>query len=116
MPSESQEVTDVDSFGEIRPPRPDRTGEGWRIWHTAGMTETGYTSWSVDRSIAEAAAEACADSEDLGGGIKILRVRIRTLDQGRLYEGRADEDEWLIEGNVENVMSSDDPMDAENDE
>jgi hypothetical protein len=72
------------------------------------MTDTGYTSWSVDRSIAEAAASACSDDEGLSGQIKMFRVQIHTLDLDRVFEGRADEDEYLIEGTVENVKFSED--------
>jgi len=98
VPIESPEVDDVDSDGEIYPHRPDRVGEMWRLRHTAGMTETGYTSWSTDRSLVEAAAAACSDDEGLSGQIRIFRVRIRTLELERVFEGRADEDEYLIEG------------------
>ncbi len=60
VPIESSEVADVESIGEIHPPRPDRTGDYWRQAHSAGlMTETGYTSWSTDRALTEAAASAC---------------------------------------------------------
>jgi hypothetical protein len=80
------------------------------------LTDTGYTSWSTDRSIAEAAAEACSDDEGLSGRIKIFRVRIDTLDRERVFEGRADEDEYLIEGTIANVQVSDDPADEEDDD
>jgi hypothetical protein len=84
---------------------------------TAGLsTDTGYTSWSIDRSIAEAAAEACSQDEGLSGRIRIFRVRIDTLDLDRVFEGRADEDEYLIEGTVENVEVSKDATDEEDDE
>ena len=108
VPAESPEVDDVDCFEEVHPTRPDRVGEYWRLCHCAGMTDTGYTSWSVDRSIAEAAASACSDDEGLSGQIKMFRVQIHTLDLDRVFEGRADEDEYLIEGTVENVKFSED--------
>jgi hypothetical protein len=79
------------------------------------MTETGYTSWSTDRSIAEAAATACSDDEGLSGQIRILRVRVGALDLERVFEGRADEDEYLIEGTVVNVEFSEDPADEDDD-
>ncbi len=113
VPVESPEVDSVTYFEEVRPPRPDRVGEEWRYRHSAGATETGYTSWSTDRSIAEAAAEACADDEGLTGQIRVFRVRIETLDLERVFEGRADEDEYLIEGTVENVEFSRDQVDEE---
>jgi hypothetical protein len=63
----------------------------------------------------EAAASACSDDEGLSGQIRIFRVRVRTLDLKRVFEGRADEDEYLIEGTVENVAFSDDPADEDDD-
>jgi hypothetical protein len=109
-------VEDVESCAEVRPPRPDRVGDDWRHRHSAGLTtDTGYTSWSTDRSIAEAAASACSDDEGLSGQFRIFRVRIRTLDLERVFEGRADEDEYLIEGTVENVEFSEDAADEEDD-
>jgi len=80
------------------------------------MTQTGYTSWSSDRSIAEAAATACSEDEGLSGQIRIFRVRVSTLDQEQVFEGRADEDEYLIEGTVENVEFSEDAADEEDDD
>ena len=79
------------------------------------MTDTGYTSWSTDRSMTEAAASACSDDEGLSGQIRIFRVRVRTLDLRRVFEGRADEDEYMIEGTVENVEFSDNPADDDDD-
>jgi hypothetical protein len=70
------------------------------------MTETGYTSWSIDRSIAEAAASASSADEGLSGQVRILRVRIETLVSTRVFDGRADEDEYLIEGTIEDVEFS----------
>lgn len=74
VPVESVEVVDVDNNGQVRPPRPDRIGAEWQRRHSIGMTETGYTSWSTDRSLAEAAANSCCDYEGLSGQIKVLRV------------------------------------------
>jgi len=117
VPIESPEVDCINYFDEVRPPRPDRVGECWRYQHSCGMTtDTGYTSWSTDRSIAEAAALACSDDEGLSGQIRILRVRVNTLDPDRVFEGRADEDEYLIEGTVENVEFSKDATDEEDDD
>jgi hypothetical protein len=111
VPAESAEVNEVAHFDEIRPPRPDRIGDQWRRWHSAGMTETGYTSWTTNRSLAEDAARA--GTEELSGQTKIFRVRIDKLDPEQLYEGRADEDEYLIEGTVENVEFCEGPTDDE---
>jgi len=45
-----------------------------------------------------------------------IRVRVNTLDPDRVFEGRADEDEYLIEGTVENVEFSKDATDEEDDD
>lgn len=109
VPSESPEVADVASDGEIHPPRPDRVGERWRRYHVMGDTGTAYTSWTTDRSIAKAAAFESSQGEGLSGRVRVFRVRVASLDPDRVYEGRADEDEYLIRGTVENVEFSDDP-------
>ncbi len=106
VPLESPEVLDVRYNGEVRPPRLDRVGDYWRAVHLAGDTETGYTSWTIDRSIAEAAAEFCSDDYSLSGRVVILKVRVETLSIERVFPGRADEDEYLIEGTVEDVSIS----------
>jgi hypothetical protein len=116
VPAESPEVADVKTDGEVHPPRPDRVGDYWRQVHMAGMTETGYTSWTTNRSIAEDASESCSDGEGLSGRIIIFRVRIDSLDATRLFDGRADEDEYLIEGTVENVTVSESASDEEDDD
>ena len=110
VPAESREVDDVANCAEVHS---DRVGEAWRRFHSAGETDTGYTSWSTDRSIAEAAARACSEDEGLTGQHRIFRVRINMLNLERVFEGRADEDEYLIEGLVEYVEFSDD-VDEEN--
>jgi hypothetical protein len=110
VPAESDEVESVATFGDLNPPRPDRTGERWRQLHIAdSKTDTGYTSWTTDRSIAVDAATWNAEAEDLSGGIRIFRVRLDSLSDDRLFEGRGDECEYLIEGRVEEVTFSDDP-------
>jgi hypothetical protein len=116
VPEESPEVIDVASCGEVRPPRPGLVGDYWRHCHIAGMTDTGYTSWSTDRDLAEAAAHACSVDEGLSGNIRIFRVRVSTLDRDRVFEGTADEDEYLIEGTVEDVEFSEHPADEEDDD
>jgi hypothetical protein len=112
------EIEDVEYYGEVRPARPDRVGEEWRQRHSTGMTRTGYTSWTTDRSFAEEAARAHSEEdESLSGLIRVLRVRVSTLDlERRVFEGRADEDEYLIEGTVENVEFSEDEADEEDDD
>lgn len=112
VPAESAEVDEVVYFEEVRPLRPERTGEQRRRWHCAGMTETGYTSWTTDRSLAEEVAHA--GTEDLSGRIRIFRVRIETLNPERVYDGRADEDEYLLEGTVDEVQFSDYQVDDDN--
>jgi hypothetical protein len=116
VPKESPEVQDVAANGEVYPPRPDLTGEPQRHAHICGMTETGYTSWTTDRSIAEDAASFCSEDEALSGVVVIFRVRISSLPQERLFPGRDDEYEYLIEGTVENVELSEDASDEEDDD
>jgi hypothetical protein len=113
VPSKSPEVEDVLAINEVRPPRPERTGEFWRYLHSEGDTETAYTSWTSDRSLAEAAAEHICDTYNLSGGVVIFRVPVRSISQERIYPAREDEDEWLIEGTVEDVIISEDPLDEE---
>jgi hypothetical protein len=116
VPAESEEVKTVDLDGEIDPPRPDRTGEYWRQRHTMlDDTETAYTSWTTDRSIAEAASSSMSEGEELSGQIRILRVRLASLTDNRIFQGRDDEYEYLIEGIVEGVEFSDDPSAEEED-
>ncbi len=116
VPAESDDAKSVQSFGEIAPPRPDRTGERWRQLHLADETNTSYTSWTTDRSIAEDAASWVAEGEGLSGDIRILRVRLDSLTEDRLFAGRDDECEYLIEGRVEEVTFSDDPITEEEDD
>jgi hypothetical protein len=84
VPVESPEAADVDFFEEIRPTRPDQVEELWRQWHSAGMTDTGSTNWSTERWIAEAAAQACSEDQELNGQIRIFRVRIDSRQQSWL--------------------------------
>lgn len=119
VPVEAEdEIEDVEYSGEVRPARPDRVGEVWRQRHSAGMTQTGYTSWTTERSFAVEAARACSEEDErLSSLIRVFRVRISTLDlELRVFEGRADEDEYLIEGTVENVEFSEDEADEEDDD
>lgn len=104
VPAESPEVADVEAVGEIEPPRPDRRGEYWRWVHTfGGDTDTAYTSWSSDPSIARDFAEQSASRMGLSGRTAMFRVRIDDLNRDQVYEGRGDEFEFLIEGRIENV-------------
>jgi hypothetical protein len=80
------------------------------------MTETGYTSWTTDRSMAVEAAENCADVGNLSGEIRVFRIRITTLDLERIIEGREDEYEFLIPGTVGGVEFSEDDEENEDDE
>ena len=116
VPCESPEVEDVRAVNEVRPLRPDRTGEYWRYLHLEGDTETAYTSWTADRSLAQTAAEDSSGKSDLSGRVVLFRVRVRSISQQRIYPGREDEDEWLIEGTVDEVTISDDALDDEEDE
>lgn len=82
----------------------------------AGDTDTGYTSWTADRSLAEAAAQDSSDNYDLSGEIVIFRIRVHSVSPERIFAGREDEDEWLIEGTVEEVTISEDAADDEEDD
>ena len=113
VPEESEEVADVEANGEVQPRRPDRIGERWQLFHSAGNTETGYTSWTTDRSIAVAAAEASSEVAGLSGRIRIFRVRTSGLDPDRVFAGREDEDEFLIERIVEDVLFSEESTDED---
>lgn len=112
VPFESWEVEDVAATGEITPPRPDRRGEDCRYEHVnGGWTDTAYTSWSIERSTAMAAAESKIDRSRLSGRVVVFRVRFSSISEDRLYRGRDDEDEYLIEGTVESVEISSDEVD-----
>lgn len=65
------------------------------------FTQTAYTSWSGTRSIAA----------DLGqlhrpGAVVVFKVRRDSVDPAKLFRGREDEDEYLIEGTVVDVEIS----------
>ena len=116
VPEESPEKWDVEANGEVYPQRPDRTGEMWRATHQAGDTQTAYTSWSTDRDIVQAAGESSRDEAGLGCGVIIFKVRITKWLRHRIYPGREDEEEYLIEGTVEGVMASSDASEEEDDD
>ncbi len=78
-----------------------------------GNTETGYTSWTTDRSIAEAAAEESNNNFNLSGLVVIFRVLVASLSSESIFAGREDEDEYLLEGTVEGVSISESPADEE---
>ena len=108
VPKESREFEDVNATGEVEPPRPDRTGASYRRRHSMnGDNETGYTSWTDDYSIACDVAQEISSSPNLSGEYVVFRVRFNSLDPDKIFEGRADEAEYLIEGTVENVEIAD---------
>jgi len=109
VPAESPEVEDVAANGEVYPRRPGYIGEYARYCHIINeMTDTGYTSWTTDRGIAEELAQYASREAGLSGKVVIFQVRISTIEERRIYEGEAREDEHLIEGTVENVQFSED--------
>ena len=102
--------------GEVYPRRPSYVGEYARYCHIINeMTDTGYTSWTTDREIAEELAQYASREAGLSGSVVIFQVRISMIDEERIYEGEAREDEYLIEGTVENVQFSED-ADGEDDD
>lgn len=114
VPYESDERLDVEATAEIRPPRPERTTEYDRRVHVMNNdTNTGYTSWTPDRSIAQAAAEAIGEVAGLSGQIVIFRVRANSISEERIFPGRDDEEELLIQGTIEEVEISEDAIDED---
>jgi hypothetical protein len=117
VPAESPEVEDVLANGEVYPPRPGNIGEFARYCHSINeMTDTGYTSWTTEREIAEELARYSSNEADLGGDIIIFRVRISTIGQERIFEGLGAECDYLIENTVENVEVSGDGENNEDNE
>lgn len=113
MPRSSPEVDDVRAIGEVRPQPPDRIGEIWQDYHAAGITtETAYTSWTSERSVAVDAATDMCEQQSLRGEIVIFRVQFRDVAD-RCVPGRDDESEYLIEGTVEGVEVSSDEIEDE---
>ncbi len=111
VPAESPEVENVHTVGEIRPPRPDRIGERWRQFHVLGDTQTGYTSWTTERNMAEEFAQFSGSSSS--GEAAIFRVRVDSIPEERVFQGREDEAEFLIEGTVEEVSISESAAEEE---
>jgi len=104
VPAESAEVDDVAANAEVYPRRPGYVGEYSRYCHSVNeMTDTGYTSWTTDVDIARALAQYASDESGLSGEVVIFKVRISTIDARRIFEGEDREDEYLIEGTVEDV-------------
>lgn len=118
VPFESPERQDVLANGEVYPPRPERIGEQWALEHQAGFTETGFTSWTTDRSIATDAADSMSDGENLSGRTVVFRVRVNDRLLEKALPGREDESEYLIQGTVEyvSISSSDIEDDEEEDD
>ncbi len=114
VPAESPEVEDVRANGEVYPRRPGVVGEYERYCHSVHeMTDTGYTSWTTDPAIAEELAQFASTEAGLSGAVVIFRVRISSVDTARIFEGEAREDEYLIEGTVENVEVVEDVDDGD---
>ncbi len=119
VPARSEQARTARAYGEVCPPRPGLTGEDAEYEHTVGgHTDSGYTSWSTERSIAEelgleATEDADAergyhDEEDAEedaewrGRVVILRVRIADVSD-QMEPGEEREDEWRLRGRVEGV-------------
>lgn len=116
VPAESPEAADVAANGEVYPRRPGYVGEYARYCHRISeMTDTGYTSWTTEPRIAKELAQYASREAGLSGRVVLFQVRISTIEEGRLYEGEAREDEYLIEGPVENVQFSEDADDEDPD-
>ena len=114
VPAKSPEVRDVEANGEIRPRRPANVGADARNWHSFhSITDTAYTSWTTDRAIAEDLARYASEVEGLSGEVVIFKVRIADIGKSRIFEGEDREDEFLIEGTVENVELSEDAEDED---
>jgi hypothetical protein len=90
---------------QVFPPRPDLVGRHWRQNHCNGDTNTAYTSWSTDRETARMFGEEAQSDIIAPGEVVVFRVRIETLIN-KVYRGREDEYEVLIEGTVEDVEVS----------
>ncbi len=117
VPEESPEVEDVTANGEVYPRRPGYVGEYARYCHSVNeMTDTGYTSWTTDRGTAEDLARYASKEAGLSGKVVIFQVLISTIEEGRIYEGEAREDEYLIERTVENVQVCEETEDEEDED
>ncbi len=112
--AESSEVQDVLANGEVYPPRPGHIGEFARYCHSIyEMTDSGYTSWTTEREIAEEMARYVSNGANLSGDLVIFRVRICTIEDYRIFEGLGAECEFLVEGAVEHVEVSEDSDDED---
>jgi hypothetical protein len=120
VPKDSYEASTAEMDGEVIPPMPGLVGDHVRYAHIHGeQTESGYTSWTTNPETAEYFAKRAAESvnkrarhryrystgdeEPISYETVILRVPTKSLDESRLFEGRCEEGEWLIEGLVEQV-------------
>lgn len=62
------------------------------------------------------AAEATSDEQTLSGQIVVFRVRVSGLSRKRIVSGREDEDEYLIQGRIEEVSISSSEVEDEEEE
>jgi hypothetical protein len=121
VPARSEQAKTARAYGEVCPPRLGMTGQDVGYEHTVGgLTDTGYTSWSTERWIAEefgreatedADAEAKRSYHDEGDEeddaewrdkVVILRVLIEDVE-AQMEPGEEREDEWRLRGCVEGV-------------
>jgi hypothetical protein len=106
VPGDSPEVQQVLATGEVLPRNPSRWQAEWRQAHSAGNTDTAFTSWTSQRSIAVNAAEEVCTTEELECGVVVFRVLLANLPDSQIFPGRPDEDEYLLWGVIENVEIS----------
>lgn len=121
VPARSEQARDAWAYNEVYPPKPGRTGDDAKREHTVGgYTDSGYTSWSTIRAVAEqfgmeATEDADADAErdyhdeddaeedaEWVGKVVLLRVLIADV-RGQMEPGEDREDEWRLRGVVLNV-------------
>ncbi len=66
--------------------------------------------------MAQLFAEESSDDLNLSGQVVIFRVRVDSLSLDQVFQGREDEDEYLIQGTVEEVSLSEGYEDDEESE
>src|SRR5262245_31107150 len=90
VPEESPEVDDVEANGEVSPRRPGYVGEYARYCHSVNeMTDTGYTSWTIERSTAVELAQYASREARLSGRIVVFKVPVSSIEKHRIFEGEA---------------------------